>query len=144
MILALLINQIRLYNNIRSATQLPTGSNYHLFRDKIKPQWEDIANKRGGKWVIALKGYNRTEAERFWLYVVLGCIGEDFERSDEVTGCVFSMRKNLVRISIWTRNMRDQEACETLGREIRNKVGIPRSQKMEYKPHDRDFALYDA
>lgn len=40
------------WNSAVLPTLLPFGSNYHLFRDGIKPAWEDSANANGGKWVF--------------------------------------------------------------------------------------------
>ena len=40
----------RLINNIRPPTRLRDGSNYHLFKENVKPTWEDPINADGGKW----------------------------------------------------------------------------------------------
>jgi len=51
---------------------LAVSSNYHLFKQGIKPMWEDPANKQGGKWSIQLLR-NRTtmrEIDNNWLYTV--------------------------------------------------------------------------
>jgi translation initiation factor 4E len=30
--------------------------NYHVFKNGIKPMWEDPQNNKGGKWILLLKG----------------------------------------------------------------------------------------
>lgn len=34
---------------------IKTTTDYHLFKDGIKPTWEDPQNKNGGKWMVRLK-----------------------------------------------------------------------------------------
>jgi len=45
----------RYFNNMTKPTQVRVNANYHLFKDSIKPMWEDPANAKGGKWVITMK-----------------------------------------------------------------------------------------
>ena len=30
---------------------LPSNTDYFMFKDYIKPQWEDCKNKNGGRWI---------------------------------------------------------------------------------------------
>lgn len=39
-----------LINNLKKPSEIPYGSNYHLFKEGIKPMWEEAENKKGGKW----------------------------------------------------------------------------------------------
>ncbi|OQS07797.1 eukaryotic initiation factor 4E, partial [Thraustotheca clavata] len=41
-----------LFNNVLPPTKLSTGSNYHLFKEGIRPMWEDPINAKGGKWIL--------------------------------------------------------------------------------------------
>jgi len=43
-----------LYNHIELASKLNAGCDYSLFKEGIKPMWEDDKNKRGGRWLINL------------------------------------------------------------------------------------------
>jgi len=61
------------YNNINKATELSTGSNYHLFKFGIRPEWEDEQNKAGGKWVVNITKDRKNELDTMWLHTV--CIG---------------------------------------------------------------------
>jgi translation initiation factor 4E len=42
---------------------LPNTSDYHIFKDGIKPMWEDDANRWGGKWLVRLK---KGLATKYW------------------------------------------------------------------------------
>lgn len=53
---------------------LSISSNYHLFKQGIKPMWEDPANKHGGKWSIQLpRNKTMSEIDNIWLYTVSLC-----------------------------------------------------------------------
>ena len=52
-------------------SHIAVNSNYYLFKDGIKPAWEDAANTNGGKWAIQLpRDKNRDTIDKFWLYTV--------------------------------------------------------------------------
>ncbi|GAA5865561.1 hypothetical protein JCM3774_002051 [Rhodotorula dairenensis] len=69
-----------LYNNIVPPSTLGAGSNYYLFKQGIKPAWEDTANAQGGKWSVQLpRGKYSDQIDQYWLYTMLAAIGETFE-----------------------------------------------------------------
>merc|ERR1719231_648919 len=58
----------RLYVHLRRPVdERPTVCDYHVFRDGIKPMWEDENNVNGGKWIVRLK---KGVAARYWEDVV--------------------------------------------------------------------------
>lgn len=60
-----------LYNHIKLSSEIRVGSDYSLFKQGIRPMWEDDANKRGGKWVMNLtKPQRTTDLDKIWLDVV--------------------------------------------------------------------------
>ncbi|GAA5946206.1 hypothetical protein JCM3775_000925 [Rhodotorula graminis] len=110
---------------------LGQNANYYLFKQGIKPAWEDDANSQGGKWSVQLpRGKYTDHIDRFWLYTMLAAIGETFETpyvspssddapapatstapaplpssfSNEITGVIVSTRKAFFRLNIWTRS----------------------------------------
>lgn len=59
------------FNHIKSASELKQGCDYSLFKQGIRPMWEDPANKRGGRWLINLDKKNREmELDNYWLEIV--------------------------------------------------------------------------
>ncbi|GAA5865335.1 hypothetical protein JCM8547_005058 [Rhodosporidiobolus lusitaniae] len=136
-----------LYNNIIPPSLLSANSNYYLFKEGIKPAWEDPANAQGGKWSVQLpRGKYTEQIDAYWLYTMLAAIGETFETpfshstpsdssetpasdapspaplpssfSNEITGVIVSARKAFYRINIWTRTA----GSPTVGDELREKV----------------------
>lgn len=56
-----------IYNNIRHPSKLAIGTDFHCFKYKIEPKWEDPVCANGGKWTVTLpKGKSDTS----WLYTV--------------------------------------------------------------------------
>jgi len=128
------------YNNIYKASELSTNSNYHLFKHGIKPMWEDPENERGGKWVIQFhKNKIGDDINKLWLHTMLACIGESFEYSDEVCGVVFSVRKILYRISLWTRTSNNKTVCESIGRQLRATLELNSGLQPEFQPHSESI-----
>jgi len=123
-----------LWNNIKAAAELPSGSNYHVFREGIEPKWEDPINKQGGKWVITLKNSQRdNQLNQLWMWAVLGCIGNSFEDEDEICGVVVSIRKGNDKISLWTRNALDAEKTRRVGQQLKELLGF--QMKIQYQAH---------
>ncbi|CAJ0769499.1 12854_t:CDS:2, partial [Entrophospora sp. SA101] len=92
-------------------SELSTNSNYHLFKHGIKPMWEDPENERGGKWVI------------------------QFHKNKIVCGVVFSVRKILYRISLWTRTSNNKAVCESIGATLELNSGL----QPEFQPHSESI-----
>eukprot|EP01127_Copromyxa_protea_P004142 TRINITY_DN1399_c0_g1_i2.p1 TRINITY_DN1399_c0_g1~~TRINITY_DN1399_c0_g1_i2.p1 ORF type:complete len:131 (+),score=22.91 TRINITY_DN1399_c0_g1_i2:353-745(+) len=113
---------------------MPAGSDYHLFKQGIEPKWEDVANLNGGKWVFNLKRGQREALSDHWLHTVLAIIGSYFDDSEEITGCVVSVRKGGDRISVWTRDATNEAACVRIGQQFKDALGLAIS--ISYLVHD--------
>jgi len=128
-----------LWNNIKGANELAAGSNYHVFKDGIRPEWEDVENKLGGKWIIQLKNSQRnTQLNQFWLWVVLACIGNSFEDEDEVCGVVVSLRKDCDKICLWTKTATEELKTKRIGQQLKEILGV--TLKIQYQVHADSIA----
>jgi len=52
-----------LYNFIQPASSLTQGSDYYLFKEGIRPMWEDPKNINGGRWHV--KGFEHERSDKF-------------------------------------------------------------------------------
>lgn len=95
-----------LYNHIKTASELRQGCDYSMFKQGIRPMWEDDQNKCGGRWLINLdKKQRTTDLDNFWLEILLCMIGEAFnEYSDDVCGAVVNVRPKGDKLGVWTSN----------------------------------------
>jgi hypothetical protein len=97
----------KLQNNIAPTSELALKSDYHLFKEGVRPEWEDVQNKHGGKWSYQFKEKRNVPIDELWLHVMLAAIGETLEEEDdgELMGVVVNVRKGFYRIGVWTRTI---------------------------------------
>ncbi|XP_062232193.1 eukaryotic translation initiation factor 4E-1-like [Phragmites australis] len=103
-----------LYNNIHHPSKLVVGADFHCFKDKIEPKWEDPICANGGKWTIIC---GRGKSDTLWLHTLLAMIGEQFDYGDEICGAVVSVRGKQERIAIWTKNAGNEAAQISIGKQ---------------------------
>jgi len=130
----------RVFNNIKPASALQPGSNYHLFKEPVQPKWEDEANQKGGKWVVGIPPKSNSRGsqnptDQFWLWTVLACIGEGFDYGDEVTGVVVSLRRAQDRLALWTRDATNEPVTRSIGRNLKGVLELPDSVLIGYAVH---------
>jgi len=129
------------YNYLKRPNDLSSTTDYHFFRDGIKPTWEDPKNAKGGKWIIRLpKGL----ASRYWEEVVLALIGGQFPGvpDGEICGLVISIRYSEDILGIWNRSAGDRDMVDRLREAVKKVLQLPTSAyaSMEYKPHQNAIA----
>jgi translation initiation factor 4E len=125
----------KVYSHILRPSSSPISTDYHCFREGIKPVWEDPANRRGGKLVIKLKkGFL---ASRYWECLLLAMIGEQFqEYHNEICGIVISIRHNEDVLSLWTRNYDNHEALSRIRETLKKCLKLPTFVPVDFKRHD--------
>eukprot|EP00523_Entomoneis_sp_CCMP467_P008799 CAMPEP_0168734724 /NCGR_PEP_ID=MMETSP0724-20121128/8962_1 /TAXON_ID=265536 /ORGANISM="Amphiprora sp., Strain CCMP467" /LENGTH=266 /DNA_ID=CAMNT_0008781839 /DNA_START=44 /DNA_END=841 /DNA_ORIENTATION=+ len=129
------------YNYLKRPSDLPTTTDYHFFRNGIKPTWEDSNNAKGGKWIVRLpKGL----ASRYWEEMILALIGGQLSPglipNDEVCGCVLSVRYAEDILGVWNKTATDREMVERIRDAIKKCLQLPSHANMEYKPHQTSIA----
>ncbi|CAM2703718.1 unnamed protein product [Rotaria socialis] len=93
------------YDHMKFPSELPLYSDVHLFKENLKPMWEEEGNRLGGKWILRLK---KGLSTRLWELLVLALIGEQFNVGKEICGIVCSIRPQEDLISIWTKTANNQ------------------------------------
>ncbi|KAI8091421.1 translation initiation factor eIF 4e-like domain-containing protein [Gilbertella persicaria] len=123
------------FNNIAKVNHLAPNSNYHLFKQGVRPEWEDEANAEGGKFGIQFPKNKAGEAiNEYWMYLLLAVIGEQFP-SDEVCGAVISVRKSFYRIALWVKSSDDEEKVNKISQQIRDLLSLSDEIPVEFTPH---------
>eukprot|EP01117_Protostelium_nocturnum_P017916 TRINITY_DN737_c0_g1_i1.p1 TRINITY_DN737_c0_g1~~TRINITY_DN737_c0_g1_i1.p1 ORF type:complete len:296 (+),score=88.26 TRINITY_DN737_c0_g1_i1:114-890(+) len=128
------------YSHMIRPNDLPPGNDYHLFKDGIKPMWEDEANKQGGKWVVRLKkGYG----SRYWEEFLLAIIGEQFDVGEDLCGVIISIRYQEDIISIWNKDSTDEESRQKIHDRMKRILYSTNSNvSMDYKAHSSSITDY--
>jgi len=125
----------RYYNHLVKPSKLEINSNYHFFKEGIKPMWEDSANSKGGKWVFTFRDKNVLDV--CWENVVLGLVGETLDEDNEITGAVISRRKAGDRIAVWNKTKDNEVAILGIGRKLKAMLGVdPNKVNSSYQSHE--------
>lgn len=147
-----------LQNNITPTSELALKSDYHLFKEGIRPEWEDVQNKHGGKWSYQFKEKRNVPIDELWLHVMLAAIGETLEDEDdgELMGVVVNVRKGFFRIGVWTRTIgksipgggdgdvaggkgrsaeKGKEVLMNIGKRFKEVLKLPPQEVVEFSGH---------
>lgn len=120
----------KVFNNIPDPAALHperTGMNCAIFRDGIRPLWEESRNVNGGKWVICLPSTDPAAVSCIWRDIVLYTIGETLPGTAP-NGVTFIVRFKGFRISVW---LPQSPLLQTVA-EIRNQGSFLRGIVHEY------------
>jgi len=146
------------YNNIAPVSELALKSDYHLFKEGVRPEWEDPQNKHGGKWSYQFKEKRSVPIDELWLHTMLAAIGETLENEEdgEVMGVVVNVRKAFYRIGVWTRTIgkhipgrgdgdvaggkgrspeKGKEILMSIGRRFKEVLKLPANEVVEFSGH---------
>eukprot|EP01083_Nonionella_stella_P024595 67822_1 len=133
-----------LYNNLLPPSAIQQGAAYNLFKNGIQPMWEDKANDGGGRWHWELKdqrgggGNMRERADEYWMYLLMGLIGELVDCDDDICGAVITPRRNEIRFSVWSKNSDKKQIQMEVGKKIRSVLRLEKKVKLGYRSHKMD------
>ncbi|KAI3413709.1 Eukaryotic translation initiation factor 4E-3 [Globodera pallida] len=127
-----------LYNHIQPASGLSWNSDYYLFKEGIKPMWEDKGNLKGGRWLVQVDRQKRqTKLDIYWQEMMMCVIGEQFENlGDHICGAVVNIRQKGDKVSLWTRDANDDSANLQIGHILKAKLSIPDTEVLRYEVHE--------
>eukprot|EP00668_Euglena_longa_P010616 GGOE01012854.1.p1 GENE.GGOE01012854.1~~GGOE01012854.1.p1 ORF type:complete len:360 (+),score=32.95 GGOE01012854.1:64-1143(+) len=84
----------------RSVNSIPDKTYLHVFKDGIKPLWEDPKNFPGGHFKLTAR--SKQQSENMWLSVLLNMLGEQFPHSELVNGAsVMSNQVGNNLVKVW-------------------------------------------
>lgn len=121
-----------LYSHLKRPTALNLFRELSLFKQGIKPMWEDPANSKGGQWVIRLR---KNQIDRSWENVCMAMLGEQFLVGDEICGIVLTTKIGEGTLSVWNRTASDYFSTTRIRDTLRRILNIPLTVPMEYKIH---------
>ncbi|ETV75701.1 hypothetical protein H257_10085 [Aphanomyces astaci] len=124
-----------MFNNILPPTKLLVGSNYHLFKEGIRPMWEDPINAKGGKWVLTNNRQRRARLDDAWMNTMLALIGECLEDDDDLSGAVVSVRKTQDRVAVWTQTATNEPLQRKVGSNFRKVLDLSKNEGLKYQSH---------
>ncbi|KAK0427895.1 hypothetical protein QR680_010481 [Steinernema hermaphroditum] len=127
-----------LYNAVSPPSHLRNGHDYMLFKEGVKPMWEDEKNRKGGRWRVSVDVQRKeylVRTDSYWYELAMAFIRGIFTDDDNVLGIVVNRRIKADKISVWTRDAKNKATNARIGRELRALLDIPTSGNMLYTPH---------
>ncbi|KAF9110915.1 Eukaryotic translation initiation factor 4E type 2 [Mortierella sp. AM989] len=121
------------YSHLKRPHELPTVSDYHLFKQGVRPVWEDATNINGGKWIVRLK---KGLASRYWENLVIAVIGDQFDVGSEICGAVLSIRGGEDILSLWNQSAHEGRINLKIRDTMKRVLNLPADTIMEYKTHN--------
>ena len=130
-----------MYNNTYSISEVISNTDYLIFKKGIRPEWEDPANKQGGKWVVTLpiEDDMEEEVDKAWLQLLLHVTGGVFEKKerDIVNGMIFSIRDKHLRISLWCNSSTENESLLIIGKKFKQLSNLDEKYKFGFQIHQK-------
>ena len=124
-----------IFQHLRKPDSCRPGIEYFMFKEPIKPMWEDENNKNGGRFSIKLKhGYTTIIWEEMIFALIGGILPK--EMKDEINGIVVTSRKEFNTLQIWFKTYEPQ-IIEDLERCIRDLLVIPDDVNIDIKPFNK-------
>ncbi len=114
---------------------------FQLFKNNIKPMWEDENNKNGGR--IALK-LRKEFSNLVWEELVFAFIGGYFDKDikDEINGLVINCKKDFNTLQIWIKSY-STEVTSAIEKNIRDILSIPNEVALDIKPFNQPQKDYN-
>eukprot|EP00929_Paragymnodinium_shiwhaense_P112459 TRINITY_DN80715_c0_g1_i1.p1 TRINITY_DN80715_c0_g1~~TRINITY_DN80715_c0_g1_i1.p1 ORF type:complete len:631 (-),score=131.83 TRINITY_DN80715_c0_g1_i1:103-1995(-) len=122
------------YWNAIDAKKMANFCSLSVFKDGIKPMWEDAGNAGGGQWILRCP--DRDRALDFFNKLSLALIGGYFESHDCLCGVVLSTKPKMTSLGLWNKKV-DPSLLVPVDHEIRELLGIANDKdfEVEYKAH---------
>jgi len=95
-----------------------------IFKEGIKPEWEDAINTHGGHFPFSLKSnLGGAQVDEYWNNLVLGIVGSTIEPAHMITGIrlvdkLNAQRAPSIRIEVWFSDYDDTANVTLLQRNI--------------------------
>ena len=91
-----------IFQHLRKPDSCRAGIEYFMFKEPIKPMWEDENNKNGGRISIKLR---KDYTTIIWEEMIFALIGDVLpsEIKEQINGIVVTSRKDFNTLQIWIR-----------------------------------------
>lgn len=124
-----------LYHHLEEACNLGSGQDYCLFKEGVRPAWEDVANREGGRWVIGGldPSLRSSQLDAMWVEAMLYLIGAESEHESLVNGAVVMVRNRGDKIAVWCRDSSNR--MMDIGRELKKRLRIAGEVTIGFENH---------
>lgn len=122
----------KIFQHIKKPEQYKFGLELLLFKDPVKPMWEDEHNKNGGRISFKLK---KDSTSLIWEELILTFITNSFPEtiSSHINGITLTMRREFNFLQIWFTEYSTQFGNE-IESAIRQLLSAPSEIEIDVKP----------
>lgn len=124
---------------------------FMIFREGVRPEWEDAQNTNGGHFQIQLKpNVGGGQIDEYWNNLVLGMVGGTIEPSNLVTGVRLVDKLSgpkaagVIRLELWFSKYDDSQAVSALRRSMEKIMStrLDGSQGVQIKSETKSHSNY--
>ncbi|KAL7442594.1 hypothetical protein ACHAXH_005244 [Discostella pseudostelligera] len=127
-----------IYNYLVRPHELPATTDYHFFREGVKPTWEDPYNSHGGRWTVRLPKRGLL-GSRYWEEVLLSLLGGFPDVPEgEICGAVISVRGHEDVLSVWNKTSTNQRIVGKIRDGLKKLLRLPAHAPIRYHSHPRN------
>eukprot|EP00743_Colponemidia_sp_Colp-15_P003235 GILK01003494.1.p1 GENE.GILK01003494.1~~GILK01003494.1.p1 ORF type:complete len:351 (-),score=36.94 GILK01003494.1:290-1312(-) len=119
------------WNNL-CLNRMPNFSNISVFKNGIRPLWEDPHNRNGGRWIVKFPKADRAASEEKLCLLVLNLIGLQFSNPNHLGGVMYSIRPRGVTLNLWA-SWFDDDFVYRVENEIRERLELSDQVETEFK-----------
>jgi len=94
----------------------------NLFKNGIKPMWEDEANVDGGRLILDIPVLTQVDLNEIWKMTMILCVSNSI---DNICGCVFNEKQSVYKISIWFGRDYNQDMIKEMWEKILGSINLP-------------------
>eukprot|EP00092_Neocalanus_flemingeri_P039222 GFUD01042696.1.p1 GENE.GFUD01042696.1~~GFUD01042696.1.p1 ORF type:complete len:579 (+),score=177.97 GFUD01042696.1:60-1796(+) len=118
------------HNWIEPPSRLQPRADYSLFKVGISPDWEDLANRKGGRWVV---NCGRQGVDKDWMEVIMAMVGQQFGEGQDkqVNGAVVSLRNRGDKVAIWVREVDGSDKVGDILSVVLGRTGVFKVHKKQ-------------
>ena len=124
-----------IFQHLRKPDSCKPGIEFMMFKEPIKPMWEDEYNKNGGTISIKLRKDYTTIIWEEMIFALIGGILPQ-EMKDEINGIVVTSRKEFNTLQIWFKTF-EEKINKDLDQCIRDLLVIPKEVNLEIKQFNK-------
>uniref|UniRef100_A0A0K0EJG9 EIF-4F 25 kDa subunit n=1 Tax=Strongyloides stercoralis TaxID=6248 RepID=A0A0K0EJG9_STRER len=130
----------RIILHIQRPTEIKSRCYIHLFKDGIKPLWEDPGNVYGGRFMITYKKKD-TLADLHWEKMLLAFLGSNFHDS-LISGIVLSVKRNNLVISVWINDASKREKLNNLAIDLKAYLDLDDDTRIRFMKHKEETFVH--
>merc|ERR1719186_2191313 len=129
-----------LTSQLKPPSNISTGHTYSVFRAGVAPDYEDVANMKGGRWMVSCPRVEREDRlDTRWLEVLFMVVGEHMiEFSGLINGAEACVRKQGDRLEVWVKDVSMMRGVVEVGRRVKSKLGLDISKRIKFSLHKED------